>query len=61
MSKNEITAEELEFDIKRLKEHIEKRKANIEIFKKAIAEEEAAIQHEMTIVTTLEADLGGKR
>lgn len=53
------TPEELQFDLEKLKEHVEKRRNNIEIFEKALADERAAVEHELQIIAVLEADLGG--
>jgi hypothetical protein len=43
-----------DYDVTAMRAHVEKRRANIEIFRKSIAEEEAGIVKDQEIITYLE-------
>lgn len=50
----ELTKLEAGFDIERMKAHIEKRKQNIVIYEKVIAEERTQIDREIAVLHELE-------
>ncbi len=51
------TKEELQFDLDNMYAHVVKRDANIEVFQKAIDDEQAGKENDLKIIAVLEAKL----